>query len=92
MTTDEPFAVEWAAPALRALERLPEKVATAAVEFVYGPLADNPARVGHPLRFDLEGVHSARRGDHRVLYRIEVDDRRAIILTIEHRSDVYRRR
>ena len=90
--TEEPFAIEWAAPALRALERLPEKVATAAVEFVFGPLADNPARVGHPLRFDLEGVHSARRGDHRVLYRIEAEDRRVIILTIEHRSDVYRRR
>ena len=92
MTADEPFAIEWAAAALRALDRFPEKVATAAIEFVYGPLAGNPARVGLPLCFDLEGVYSARRGDHRILYRIEVEERRVIILTIEHRSDVYRRR
>lgn len=67
-------------------------MATAAVEFVYGPLADNPAQVGHPLRFELEGVHTAHRGDYRVLYRIDDDGRRVAVLAIEHRSDVYRRR
>ena len=92
MTEGEPFDIEWAAPALRALERLPEKVAAAVIEFVYGPMAENPARVGHALRFELEGTHSARRGDYRVLYRIDVEARRVIVLTIEHRSDVYRRR
>lgn len=92
MTSAGPFVVLWAAPARRALDRLPEKVATAAVEFVYGPLAENPERVGHPLRFELEGMHSARRGDHRVLYRIDHDERRVIVLAIEHRGDVYRRR
>ena len=59
----EPFEIHWAAPAKRALRRLPEKVATAVVEFVYGPLAGNPTRVGRPLRFELEGMHSAHRAD-----------------------------
>ena len=36
----EPFEIHWAVPARRALRRLPEKAATAAVEFVYGPLAE----------------------------------------------------
>jgi hypothetical protein len=36
----------WTAPARRALARLPEKAAAAAVEFVYGSLAANPHRVG----------------------------------------------
>lgn len=92
MTEGKPFDIEWAAPALRALERLSEKVASAVIGFVYGPLVENPARVGHALRFELEGTRSARRGDYRVLYRIEVGTRRVIVLTIEHRSDVYRRR
>jgi mRNA interferase RelE/StbE len=89
---EEPYAIEWAGPAPPALRRLPEKVATAAVELIYGPLAQNPPRVGHALRFDLEGLHSARRGDHRIVYR--VDDRRhvVVVMAIEHRSDVYRRR
>ena len=58
----EPFEIHWAVPARRALRRLPEKAATAAVEFVYGPLAANPGRVGRPLRFELEGLCTAPTG------------------------------
>jgi mRNA-degrading endonuclease RelE of RelBE toxin-antitoxin system len=86
-----PYAIEWAGPAKRALTRLPEKVA-AAIEFVYGPLAENPKQVGRPLRFELEGTRSARRGDYRVIYQVDDRRRRVFVLTIDHRSDVYRRR
>lgn len=87
-----PFDVEWASSALRSLDRLPEKIATACIEFVYGGLAENPHRVGRALRFDLEGKHSARRGDFRVIY--EIDDQLHVvrILAIDHRSDIYRPR
>lgn len=81
------YEVAWTPTAKRALLRLPEKVATAAIEFVYGPLASNPQRLGKALRFDLEGLHSARRGDYRIIYRI---DARVTITAIEHRADVYR--
>jgi len=74
------------------LSRLPEKVATAAVEFAYGSLAAGPHRVGKPLRLELAGLHSARRGDYRVIYRIDDSTRRIDILAIEHRSDAYRSR
>ena len=87
-----PYEVEWARPARRALGGIPEKVATASIEFIYGPLAENPHRVGHLLRFELEGRRSASRGDFRIIYRIEDDQRVVFILTIEHRADVYRRR
>lgn len=88
----EPFEIDWASAALRSLDRLPEKVATACVEFVYGGLAEDPHRVGRALRFDLEGKHSARRGDFRVVYQI--DDRGCVVtvLAIDHRSDIYRPR
>lgn len=57
--------------ASRALaETLPKSVAAAVWEFVNGPLLDDPHRVGKPLRFELEGYHSARRGQYRVIYRI----------------------
>jgi mRNA interferase RelE/StbE len=86
------FAIAWAAPARRALTRLPEKVATAAVEFLYGSLAANPRRVGKPLRLGLSGLHSARRGDFRVIYRIDDETWQVTVLAIEHRSDIYRPR
>jgi len=86
-----PYEIEWAAAARRALEQLPEKVAVSAIEFIYGPLAEEPHRVGRPLRFELEGKHSAHRGDYRVIYRIDDPHRVVLVLTIGHRADIYRR-
>lgn len=76
--------------AARQLDRLPEKIAAAAAEFITGPLLDNPYRVGHPLRDEYTGQHSARRGrDWRVRYRIAEDLQTVIVLDISHRSDTY---
>jgi mRNA interferase RelE/StbE len=86
------YAIAWTAPARRALARLPEKVATAVVEFLYGSLAADPRRIGKPLKLGLAGLHSARRGDYRVIYRIDETRRLVTVLAIEHRSDVYRPR
>ncbi|MBK6761769.1 MAG: type II toxin-antitoxin system RelE/ParE family toxin [Micrococcales bacterium] len=79
----------WTATAERALARLPEKVAAAAVEFIYGSL---DPRVGKPLRFELEGLRSARRGDYRVVYEVDLEQAMVTIIAIQHRSDVYRQR
>jgi mRNA interferase RelE/StbE len=51
-----------------------------------------PRRVGKPLRVELTGIWSARRGTYRILYRIHDDTREVIVLRIEHRRDVYRHR
>ncbi len=85
------FAVAWTARSQRALARLPEKIA-AAVEFIYGSLAENPRRVGKPLKLGLAGLLSARRGDYRVIYMIDDHLHAVTIMAIEHRSDVYRPR
>jgi mRNA interferase RelE/StbE len=71
-------------------ERLPEAVAVACVEFLYGPLAQNPQRVGAPLRKPFEGHWRARRGEYRVRYTI--DETRGVVnvLDISHRRDAYR--
>jgi mRNA interferase RelE/StbE len=90
--TEAPFEIDWASSVLRSLNRLPEKIAVACVEFVYGGLAENPHRVGRALRFDLEGMHSARRGDFRVVYRIDADRRVVTVVAIDRRSDIYRPR
>jgi mRNA interferase RelE/StbE len=86
------YAIAWTAAACRALGRLPEKAAVAVAGFLYGSLAASPHRVGKPLRLGLEGLHSARRGDYRVIYRINDDRRRVDVVAIEHRSDIYQPR
>ena len=78
------------APAARAIrETLPEAVAFAVIDFITGVL-DDPKRVGAPLRDELEGVWSARRGTYRVLYRIDKEHREVIVLRVGHRRDIYR--
>ncbi len=92
MSGGESFEIAWSPSALRDLARLPEKVAAAVVEFVYGALAENPHRVGHELRFELEGKHSANRGDYRIIDEIDNDALVVTILAIDHRSKIYRSR
>jgi mRNA interferase RelE/StbE len=80
-------------PAARAIsEQLPEPVAAAAIEFLTGTLIAKPRGVGKPLRGELTGIWSARRGTYRILYRIRDEPREVIVLRIEHRRDVYRPR
>jgi len=86
------FAIVWTSPATRALVRRPEKAASAVVELLYGSVSQNPQRVGRALSSPLDGLHSARRGDYRVIYRIEPGPRRVLVVAIGHRSDIYRRR
>jgi mRNA-degrading endonuclease RelE of RelBE toxin-antitoxin system len=76
----------------RSLARLSERVAAAIVEFMLGPLLDGPTRVGRPLRRELAGYWSARRGAYRVVYRLDEPRHEVRVVRIEHRSDVYRTR
>jgi mRNA-degrading endonuclease RelE of RelBE toxin-antitoxin system len=91
--TKRRYGIVVTAPAARAIRvTLPEGVAFAVIGFITGPLIDNPGRVGAPLRSELEGVWSARRGTYRVLFRIDNEHREVIILRVGHRRDIYRSR
>ena len=93
MTGQDPgYELRVTAPAERQLARLPEGTAAAIVEFMLGPFAENPHRVGGRLQRELAGLHSARRGAYRVVYEIDEDQHAVIVLRIDHRSRVYRTR
>jgi mRNA interferase RelE/StbE len=86
------WSLRVAPSAERALARLPARVAAAIVEFMVGPLLDSPERVGSPLRRELTGYRSARRGSYRVVDRIIADEGVVRVVRIEHLADVYRSR
>jgi len=93
LSPDDEYELILTPPARRALtDVLPEAVAGAVIDFLTTALVQRPRRVGKPLRGDLAGVWSARRGTYRVLYRLQDDVREVIVLRIEHRRDVYRSR
>ena len=71
-------------------ERLPEAVAAACVEFLFGPLANNPLRVGAELRPPFAGQWRARRGEYRVRYRIDHTEGIAFVVDIDRHRDAYR--
>ena len=86
-----PYELVLTPPARRALTDGPtEPVAVAVIDFLTTALVDNPMCVGKPLRDDLKGVWSARRGTYRVLYRVRDEPREVVVLRIDHRRDAYR--
>jgi mRNA-degrading endonuclease RelE of RelBE toxin-antitoxin system len=87
---DRPYLVEVAGPARRDLRRLSGKIAAAIVEFITCPLAENPHRLSKVLRGELAAYRSARRGDYRVLFRIDDDKHTIVIVAISHPAHIYR--
>lgn len=91
MTEPGPYDLVVTPPARRALtDRLAEPVAAAVIEFLTSALVNEPHRLGKPLRGELAGIWSARRGTFRVLYRISEPEHEVIVVRIDHRRDVYR--
>jgi mRNA interferase RelE/StbE len=86
------WPIAWTPSSKRCLSALPDKIALAALELIYGPLARDPHRIGKHLRFELQGLHVARRGDYRVIYEINEDAQCIIIHFVHHRRDAYRPR
>ena len=90
--TEAPWDLVVAGSARRAIDRLPDKIALAVLDYLVGPLLESPHRVGKPLRGDLVGLHSARVGAYRIVYEINQANRLVRVIYIDHRADVYRPR
>lgn len=52
-------------------------------------LAQDPKRIGKPLKGEFQGYWRYRWGDHRVIYRIAQEEILILILRIGHRKEVY---
>lgn len=83
------YQVVVAANAVKEVRRLP-RAAQRTVLAALGALATAP-RSGKPLTGPLAGLWSLRRGDFRVLYRIDDAGRRVEVARVGHRREVYRR-
>ncbi len=87
----EPYSLRTTPTVRRAIaEILLEAVATAALEFITGPLLEQPFRVGKRLLPPLEDRFSARRGTYRVIYRADEVSCVVTVVDVGHRRDVYR--
>ncbi|MEO7262078.1 MAG: type II toxin-antitoxin system RelE/ParE family toxin [Jatrophihabitantaceae bacterium] len=69
---------------------MPPRIAEPLVGFIFGGLASGPRRRGKPLQRELEGRWAARRGDYRIVYRLDENTKTMYILKIGHRSQICR--
>lgn len=84
------YEIELTSRARRAIhETLPAKVVDVVINFLKGPLAENPRRVGKKLNAPFNKQFSARRGDYRVIYKIDDELLLVTVLDIEHRAHAY---
>ena len=86
------YEIEITAEGLRHLNKRPEKVRHAALESIFGPIAENPSRPGISLVGELEGLGSAWRGGYRIMLEIFEDEQIVLIHRVQHRRDADRPR
>ena len=72
------------------VERATARPTCDALEKVMRAYGVEPKRISRELRNELAGIHSARRGTYRILYRINDDKRTVTVIRIDRRRDVYR--
>jgi mRNA interferase RelE/StbE len=91
VTSDTPeYRAVLTGSALRSLQAVPRRVAEPLWAFIFGSLAEEPKRRGKPLKGELTGRWSARRGHYRIVYRLDDDTKAMYVLKIARRADVYR--
>lgn len=84
------YEVEWGPAARRALNHnLPEKIATAVVEYVTHRLSENPQRLGKRLSREFGGFYTARISDYRIIYEIQNQKLVILVADVRHRSVAY---
>jgi len=84
------YEIEWAAPALRELRKLDKQTARRVLRAVTGLAADpRPARV-RALSGQPAGTMRLRVGDFHVVYVIEDEEIRILVVRVAHRREVYR--
>jgi mRNA-degrading endonuclease RelE of RelBE toxin-antitoxin system len=68
---------------------LPLAAAFAILEFIDGPVRTDPWQVSKPLHNELAGMRGARRGEYRLILKIDDDEHVVRVLRIDHRADIY---
>lgn len=86
------WRIELSESALRGLRRLDKAAARRILAFLEQrpAAAENPRRLGKPLRGPLGEFWRYRVGDYRIVCAIENDILRILAVRIAHRRDVYR--
>jgi mRNA interferase RelE/StbE len=78
--------------ARRRLDKLAERDRVRILTFLYERIAvaENPRRVGEPLKGSLEGLWRYRVGDFRIVVRIDDDRVTVLVVDVGNRREIYK--
>lgn len=72
------------------LEEIDRQDAAGIIERVKTHLVQNPAGLGRPLKGIFKGLFRYRYGDYRIVYAIDMAEKKIIVLHVKHRKEAYR--
>ena len=81
----------WHEISVEDLRRLDKAGARYIVGKVEDHVSEDPLALGKPLKGIFRGLFRYRCGDYRVIYSIDRQEERLVVLTVGHGKDVYRR-
>ena len=84
------YNVLWHEQAFHDLRSLDRTTSEKIIEWVKNHLAQDPEKLGKPLKGVLKGLYRYRWGDYRIIYVIDNTENRISVLRIGHRKDIYR--
>jgi mRNA interferase RelE/StbE len=84
------YEVVWQDKVLRDLEAIGKKDAARIVERVKTYLVQNPAGLGTPLKGIFKGLFRYRYGIYRIIYAVDMGEKKIVVLHVKHRKDAYR--
>jgi mRNA interferase RelE/StbE len=84
------YEVIWHEKLLQDLEGIDKKDVARIVERVKTYLVQNPAGLGTPLKGIFKGLFRYRYGMYRVIYAVDMAEKKIIVLHVKHRKEAYR--
>ena len=85
------YEVIWHDRVLKDLKGIDHKAIGAIVEKIKTHLARNPLALGKPLKGIFKGLFRFRHADYRIIYALDREEKKIIVLHIVHRKEAYRR-
>ena len=86
----KPFTIEYLDSVVEEdIPALPKTMRERIRQAIETRLTADPIGLGKPLRYSFVGHRRIRVGDYRIVYRLDIENHKVIIVLIKHRKDVY---
>ena len=84
------YKIEWKRSAERELKVIDKRYIPRILQAIES-LTENPYPLHHRKLLGVESSYRIRIGDYRVIYQVDIEDKRVVIYHVRHRREAYRK-